>query len=361
MATIVKRHTKDGETRYRAKIRLRGYPEKSATFDKAADARTWATKIEADMRLARHLPEAVALKHTAGEMIERYITSTLESKTHKARYIAIQKSQLNWWKAQIGTYALAHVTPYVISDCIEKLAGRKYNKLSPGTVNRYLAALSHVFTVAMKQWGWTNDNPVRKVSKAKEPPGRVRYLSNDERAALLAACRKSRRKPLEMIVTLAIATGARKGELLTLRWENLDLQRGRAVITETKNSERRMLYIKGPALDQLRAYAQKRKRPSGFVFTRPGHQQPYTIDREWRRALAGARIEDFHFHDLRHCHASYIAQSGGTLLDIAESLGHKSLKMAKRYAHLSDSHIEATVERMMERTFPAELASRLSV
>jgi integrase len=220
---------------------------------------------------------------------------------------------------------------------------------APATVARFLAALSHVFTIAMKEWQWVEDNPFRKVTKPKEPRGIVRFLDDAERKRLLEECKKSDSKDLYIAVVLALSTGVRKAELMGLRWRQVDLQRGVITLEDTKNDERRSVPLVGHALALMAERSKVRKIDSDFVFPgvskRPKNQpdakpvvQPIDLTKPWHTALGKAKIKDFRWHDLRHSCASYLAMNGATLAEIAEVLGHKTLSMVKRYAHLSDAH-----------------------
>ena len=136
--------------------------------------------------------------------------------------------QLDWWKRELGDYRLVDVTPARIAECRDRLRNTPLpnkKKRAPATVVRYLAVLSHAFSVAMKEWGWVDDNPCRKVTKPKEPRGRVRFLDDDERERLLEACRASTSKMLYPLVVLALSTGMRKGEMLGLHWDQIDFAR----------------------------------------------------------------------------------------------------------------------------------------
>jgi integrase len=143
------------------------------------------------------------------------------------------------------------------------------------------------------------------------------------------------------------------GELLSLRWTDLDLTRGVARLECTKNGERRTLPLKGHALAVLRDLAAVRRRDSPLVFPSTNGRTPACFTKPWERALTEAGIENFRFHDLRHSCASYLAMMGATPTDIAAVLGHKTLAMVKRYAHLSDEHVSQVVARMNESIFPA--------
>jgi integrase len=186
MATITKRMDSTGNPRYQVKVRLRGHPAQTETFNRLTDAKKWATQTEAAIRERRHFKTVEAEKHSVRDLCQRYISDVLPTKPKSK---AKQTAQLNWWADQIGDYTLADCTPALIAQTRDKLARQPTHRgeaTSPATVVRYLAALSHAFTVAVKEWGWIEDNPALKVTKPKEPRGRVRFLSDDERDRLLA-------------------------------------------------------------------------------------------------------------------------------------------------------------------------------
>jgi integrase len=352
MATFRKNIRKDGTVSYRAIVRLSGYPPKYATFPRMTDAKGWACTIENEMRSGRYKYEMLAQKRTAEELIEKYIDTVLKAKSNKLRYTSMQHAQLLWWKERIGKYALAHVTPAIIGECRDELLSGKHGKRkAPGTVNRYLAALSHVLTTAVREWGWLSQNPMAGVRRPAEPRGRVRFLTDRERELLLNACKKEKRVPLYLIVVLAISTGARKAELLGLQWKDVDMKRGCVTVHETKNGERRSLFLSGLALQLLNTYAKYRAKRSGYVFSSRNANQPMTIDLQWKRATARAGLSDFRFHDLRHTCASYLAMNEASIAEIAEVLGHKTLSMVKRYAHLSKTHTASVVASMNDKVF----------
>lgn len=344
MAHIEPRTTKSGKTRWRAMVRVAGFPRKIGTFDKQREARDWAQALEADMRAGRYGGDLMARKHTVGDMLTRYIDNVLESKSDRPRFIEAQRQQLTWWRDEIGDHKLVNLQPLLLSQCRDKLAGKNYSTRKPATVNRYFAALSHVINTAIKEWGWLHANPITKMNMPKEPTGRIRYLTPQEKPALLAACQQEKRTPLYPIVMLALSTGARKGELLGLRIENVDITRLCAVVYDTKNGEPRTLYFHAD-IAELLVNLPSFKRGKGLVFaTRAG--SPVNIEVPWRRALRRAGINDFRFHDLRHTTASYLAMNGASPSEIGEVLGHKSYDMVKRYSHLSTTHVGGVVRSM---------------
>lgn len=353
MANIEKRTTKDGKSHYRVLVRLKGFPPQSATFERITDAKNWATNTESAIRENRHFKTNEARKHTLGDLIDRYIENILPTKPKSAD---VQEGQLRWWKAQIGAYTLCDVTPGMIGECRDKLLKGKTNKgtkRAPATGVRYLAALSHAFSVAVNEWGWLEDNPVRKVKKPVESRGRVRFLSDVERKSLLDACKENKNKLLYPIVVLAISSGMRYSEIINLAWNDVDLEKQFIILHETKNGERRNVPIAGHALELLKSLKKVRKTDTPLLFPGNGTQKPTTLRRHWKLALNKAGIDNFRFHDLRHCTASYLAMNGATTVDIAGVLGHKTLSMVKRYSHLSEQHTSKVVSSMNEKIFGA--------
>lgn len=340
MATITKRVGRSGEKSYRVRVRVMGRSV-SETFERERDAKAWGAKMEAAIAEGRRFPERAASRRTLAELVERYKRDVLPKKKDGAK----QARQLDEWTKRLGARVLLDMTPDVIvgvRDAMQR-EGR-----SGATVNRYLAALSHAFTVAAKEWGWVTDNPCRRVSRAKESLGVVRFLSDAERERLLSACAEG---PFFLLpaVLLALGTGIRAGELAKLRWADIDLGRGWLVLHATKNGERRGVRLPAPVVDALAKYRATDWLPGGQVFP--------TLRRAWEAAVERAGISEFRFHDLRHTAASYLAMTGATPSEIAAVTGHKTLAMVKRYAHLSDEHTAGVVDRMAERFLGARAVS----
>lgn len=344
MASIEKRVSGDGSKSYRVKVRLKGYPTQTATFERLTDAKKWAKVTEAAIHEGRHFKTAQAKRHTAEEMIQKYIKDVLPTKPKQQK---TQGQQLNWWQSEVGEYSLAELTPPVIVECRDKLLETR----SPATVVRYMAALSHVFTIAINEWQWLEDNPLRKVKKPREPRGRVRFLSDEERSRLLDACKQSKNKYLYMCVILALSTGMRKSELMSLKWDALNLNEGYLILHATKNDQRRRVPLAGPALNLLKQHAKIRRLDTDLLFPGDNPLTPIDLRTAFENALKKAGIEDFRWHDIRHSTASYLAMNGASLAEIAEVLGHKTLAMVKRYAHLTEDHVSSVVTAMNTKIF----------
>ena len=354
MASIEKRTTGKG-TAYRVKIRIRGYAPQSATFERLTDAKRWAQQTETAIHEGRYFKTAEAKRHTLAEMVDRFIDHELPRIPKSAKNI---KTQLQWWSKQLGHHTLADITPAMIVKCRDELIRNgtpSQSIIAPATVNRYLVALSMAFSRAVKEWHWLEDNPVSKVKKLKEPRGRVRYLDDDERERLLTEC--GPHPDLYLAVVLALSTGARRTEIMSLRWKQVDLKRGFITLEDTKNGERRALPLTGHALALVQDRAKIRRLDTDLLFPsrRVGAQRFINLRAPFDQAVKRAGIDDFKFHDLRHSAASYLAMNGASLAEIAEVLGHKTLQMVKRYSHLSEGHVSKVVERMNSAIFGTDM------
>ncbi|MDD2723872.1 MAG: site-specific integrase [Methylovulum sp.] len=352
MASIEKRTTDANETSYRVKVRLKGYPTQTATFQRLTDAKKWAAATESAIREGRHFKTAEAKKHTFADLVDRYIKDVLPSKPKKAKD---KTQQLTWWKAKLGYCLLSDISAALIVQCRDELSNgitSRGTQRTPATVVQYMTALSHAFTIAVNEWQWLEDSPMRKVKKPTLPRGRVRFLDEDERARLLTACQASSNQQLYLCVILALSTGMRQGELMGLKWQDVNLKDNFIILHETKNGERRRVPLAGMALELLREHGKIRRLDTPLLF--PSNKEPLNpidLRKPFENALNAADIEDFHWHDLRHCTASYLAMNGASLAEIAEVLGHKTLAMVKRYAHLSEGHVSNVVASMNQKIF----------
>lgn len=358
-----------GEIAYRAQIRVRGKSE-SATFPLKAEAKEWAQSIETAIRQGKHFPHAAARRVGFDALAKSYVENALADMDKKQRATRVQ--QVTWWSGQFKGRTVAEITADVVKAARAACAVEKFTrgkphknkagewvapaeyKRSAATVNRYVAALSAVMTYAIKEHSppLLVTNPVAGVTRKSEPAGRTRFLSDDERAALLDACAKSPWKPLHALVLLAITSGARRTEMTSLRWADVDMTAGRALVRKTKNGEQRTLIVAGEALKALQALASARAaKPkderSDFVFPDELGGAMQFFDTDWHAALEAAGIKGFRFHDLRHTCASYLAAQKCSLLEIADVLGHKTLAMVKRYSHLVVDHKAGVIERML--------------
>lgn len=354
MAAIEKRHSDEGATSYRVKIRLRGHAPVSATFDRLTDAKAWAATTESDIRANRYF--GASKRHTVKELIESYEAVALP--TLKSRRAV--KLRLKYWQDKVGHLLLSDLNTATIKAHKDKLKAipkkRGGGDRTGADVNRAMAALSSALSYAVKELEWLEENPMVRVRKFTESTGRVRYLTEAELPELLKACRASKHDHLLLAVLLALSTGGRQSEIMSLTWKQIDLKGQTAMLPDTKNGTMRALPIVGDALEILKERAKVRKIDDDRLFPAGPRAKKKSavadLRAPWEAALKAAKITDFHWHDLRHTCASYMAMSGVSQLEMAKLLGHKTLAMTMRYSHLSP---QRTVE------LAGSLAKRLGI
>lgn len=351
MANIEKRTNDDGSTSYRVKIRLKGHTPESATFERLTDAREWAKKTEADMKAGRHF--GISKRHTLTELLDRYEASKDCRELKSVEQVNIR---LKWWRAQHGHALLSDMIPEVIAKARDTLKATPKQRgggvRSDADVNRTLAALSSACGFAVKELGWLERNPLERVSKGTESKGRVRFLDDAELARFLKACRESSNASLYLAVVLSLTTGGRQSEVMGLRWPQIDLKRRTAMLGDTKNGDARVLPLSGEAIGLLQERAKVRSLTDDRLFppTAAAKKAVYLDLRQpFAAALKAAEIEDFHWHDLRHTAASYLAMAGTSPLEIAKILGHRTMAMVARYSHLSPDRVIALGDLLAER------------
>ncbi len=349
MKGIDKRTHKDGTISYRARVRIKGHPVLIQSFASKTLAMKWKRDTESAVEQGKYAYDKPGSKNTLAELIDRYIERVLPSKPKNARNV---RQHLLWWKQELGHCLLSDIKPSLIAQKRDELLSGltcKGKLRSATTVVRYLASLSHAFTIAVKDWEWMQENPVLKISKPKISNERTRFLSDEERMRLVKACQQSESKGLYPVVILALSTGMRRGEILNLKWNDVDLDRGAILLQTTKNGERRFIPLVGIALDLLKSRCVNQS-ATFLVFPAPhSPSKPIDIRSAWETALEKAGIFNFRFHDLRHTAASYLAMNQASLLEIGTLLGHKTIQMTKRYAHLSNAHIYATASVLNDK------------
>lgn len=323
--------------RIKARIRKNGVV-KCKTFANKSAAKAWALKEEAVLDAVAAGIQTEASRHTLCQAVTKYRAEILPS---LAPETARKYSQhLEFWESRFGPVRLDGISPRMIASERDALTG---DGKSPSTANRYLATLASVYKAASRRWHWLDTNPVRNVEKGREAQ-RDRFLSRDEVKRLLEACRKSESRDLFPAVLLSITTGGRQGEVLGLRWEYIDLDRGIAIVPKTKNGDARSLALVPEAVEILKD--RKPEDATGWVFPSKSGERPMQLRTPWITALRRAEIENFRWHDLRHSVASFLAERGHSLKEIGSVLGHRSINTTSRYAHLTESHAHQLVQDM---------------
>ncbi|MEO0124515.1 MAG: tyrosine-type recombinase/integrase [candidate division WOR-3 bacterium] len=222
---------------------------------------------------------------------------------------------------------------------LERYKSLRVKEVTPASVNRELSCIKHMFNKAV-QWGYLKENPLRLVMKFKEPPGRVRYLTEEEIDKLLDCCANH----LRPIVVTALNTGMRKGEILNLRWSDVDLKNRVITLKRTKNNEIRMVPINQVLYNELLKI--EKRYGSQYVFADKNGKPYGDIKNGFNHALKRAGISDFRFHDLRHTFASRLVMVGVDIRTVQELMGHKDIKMTMRYSHLSNLHLREAVKKL---------------
>lgn len=294
------------------------------------------------------LQDAESLLHERKADIGRGRQPEIKKKIPNVSFKAFSVDYLQWAKRQrafkqketlikqlveiFGAYPLRMFSTKMLEQYqTERL--EKGNK--PATINRHIATIKHMFTKAV-EWDMVEEEVLKKIRKVKmleENNGRLRYLSKEECQTLVNECSNH----LKPIVITALNTGMRRGEILTLKWENVDLRHGFILLDKTKNGQRREI----PINETLRATFQglQRRLDVPYVFFNPSTGLPYgDVKTAFYGACRRAKITDFHFHDLRHTFASHLVMNGVDITTVKELLGHKTLTMTLRYAHLAPSH-----------------------
>jgi len=210
--------------------------------------------------------------------------------------------------------------------------------LSTAAINRELALLRHLLRLAHEEWGALAAVP--RIRLEKEPQGRLRWLTPEEATRLLVKCRETKNPILADLVEFCLFTGLRQAEALGLTWEGVDRSRGVVLLELTKSGRRREVPLNSEADAVL---VRRGPQVVGLVF---GTSSWYAFRSHWETAVAAAKIDDFRFHDLRHTFASWAVQQGATLQEVKDLLGHSSLAMVMRYAHLSPEHLRKAVGRL---------------
>lgn len=330
---------------YQVQIRRAGMPAVTRSFAKKKDADAFIRQVEGNTELHRKLGRAAAHIPKFRDWVMTFLSD------HRGKDPDMVR-KLNWWADQFGDLPVTKIDEFMVDDALHVLVrkGRTGKRgVTGSTLNRYKAALSSCLIGFIrhpdfKRLGFTN--PVRKesVSRFKENPPKDRFLSQDEQAALLAACHHCSWPKTYLLVLLALTTGGRRGELLRLTWSDIDFVRREAKLATTKNGKPRTLPLTKRVIQELMRFRES----GGLVFpSTVSRTQPFEPRQNWYTAVARAGIGHLRFHDLRHTAASNLAHAGRNLFEIGDLLGHSSTQMTQRYSHLTTDHKRNMVDQVM--------------
>lgn len=287
--------------------------------------------IEVKIAKKEHLGIHDSNKILLSSFANKYLEYSKANKTPQTyRRDIINLDHLN---AFFDNHYLHEITP----EKIEKYKSERLEKVKPASVNREVATLKNLYTKAI-EWGYVRDNPAKKVKLLREPPGRLRYLEKEEIKKLIELCAPH----LKPIVIIALNTGMRRGEILNLKWRDINLRDKNILIHDSKSHSSRIIPMNETVVQALKSIT----KDGEYIFTWDGNKIG-DIKRAFKNTLNRAGIEDFRFHDLRHTFAPHLAMSGYNLKTIQELLEHKDIKMTFRYAHLSQSNLREAVQTLV--------------
>lgn len=331
MAEIQTRHGKRGKT-YRIEF-MRDGKRTSKTFKIKKDALLLVSKLNADPDFADTYINQTHITLTFDNAANEYL------RQYKGKDDSIFQ-RLDHWIAVFKSKPVSKIQKKDIKNELRKLQAKG---LANATLNRYKAAIGSLYKYLDKEHDISH-NPTKDIPQFTEDNARTRFLSDDEVSRLLEATKQSNWLQLHLLVLMALTTGARRGELTGLTWQNIDLGKRTAHLKDTKNKEQRVLTLPHNLVEELMKF----RRSTGYVFLHPDSDvhKIGNFDCYWRASLKLAGISDFRFHDLRHTCASMLAMKGASVLEIAEVLGHKSITMTQRYAHLCTNHKAKLTDRV---------------
>lgn len=250
------------------------------------------------------------------------------------------------------------------ADLHRYIKGRREDGVGTGTINREIGLLSAALNFARHELGWDIPNPAQG-RRQKEREGRLRWISRAEAQRLIAAALQEPQAPyLADFIQLALNTGCRRNELLGLEWTRVDLKRNLLFLEacHTKAGKRRSIPLNATARAALLSRARYRAThcpASAWVFATKDGMRVASIKRSWATACRRSGIADFRIHDLRHTCAAWLVTAGVPLTEIRDLLGHSTIRMTERYAHLAPDNIRVAVDRLEDE--PCALDVLMSV
>ena len=288
----------------------------------------------AEGRLFRKLPGE---KKTFREMMEKFLLEYAPKRKSEERFKGIAKNLISF----IGDLTIMEITPKVVNEYKVK---RYQDGVKPATINREIACLKKAFNLAYQEWEWIRENPISRVSMEKENNKRDRWLSKEEEVRLLNASPDW----MKELIVFALNTGMRLSEILTLTWDQIDLNRKILVILNSKNNEKRGIPLNEIVFEMLKNKSKIRSIKANLVFYNKEHKQynKVFISHMFRKIVKKAEINNFRFHDLRHTFATRLVQAGVDIYRVSYLLGHKDLKTTQRYAHHWPESLRSAVETL---------------
>lgn len=327
MAAIRKRND-----RWQVQVRRQGFAPVARSFQLKTDAQEWAREMErqADRNDLPKLQDKSS-DISLGDLVKRYRDFVVPDKKGADVEIIVLNAFLKNAMCKKKISGLGAVD-------FAKYRDKRLQDITPSSLKRQLAPIRHMFQIAINEWGIPlKENPLDKVTLKAKDNRRERRLKDGEYEKLLAAARTRQNPFIEKIIVFAIETGMRRGEILNLCWDQVDLKRRSVTILESKNGYSRTIPITQLAALTLQSLSKDDAR----VFPTTAN----SLRLAWDRMLKGTGIEDLHFHDLRHEAISRFFEMGLTVPEVASISGHRDTRMLLRYAHSDIKRVQVKLEQ----------------
>lgn len=310
MATIRKLRSK-----WQAQVRIKGQKPQAKSFTLKSDAVAWARLVEAEIQKGMFVDTSEAERMSVNDAIERYLRSISDQRKQ-----LIERSTARPVLAALGVVSLFNLT----NQHLAEFRDEQLKLVGPTTVIHRLSLLNKVLKIASQEWSVPFPKGIPSVRKPKRPSGRDRRLLGDEFGLLQDALIDT--PVVQNIVVLAVETAMRRGELVKIKWEQIDWQNRTLHIPETKTGVPRDVPLSAAAIEVLMSIS----REGEIVF----NIRPDSVSQAFERACKRAGIEGLRFHDLRHEATSRLFEKGLNTMEVATITGHKTLEMLNRYTHL---------------------------
>ncbi len=326
MASITRRNGS-----YRVRIHRIDNKPISRSFKTESEAQEWLRKTEAQLELGIYeepqKKSHVYLNMGFVEAVEKYLTShSIRKATHRDEACILRILSKRW-----NSKTLEEISKQEITSLKDELIA--HNKAA-STINHYLNALSQLYQVAINEWGLKLSNPIAGIKRIPEPSGRMKRLPKEAEQLLLEECQRKGYNQLNHLITLAIETGMRQGEILSMRWEDVDLANRRVLLRQTKNGDSRQVPLTTRAKETLMQLKNSKYKELAF------HQCNWVLRKQFSRVIRELAAKDdknpfigLRFHDLRHEALSRLSDKGLNVIELAHISGHKTLSMLRRYTH----------------------------
>ena len=266
-----------------------------------------------------------------------FVQMYLERVVSLMKSIRTERNRVKRWVKDLGMRPIGQITRAQI----ESWRREKMSRCKPATINRDLSRLRHMLNIAV-EWELLEESPMQGMKFLRENNARTRYLSVGECHRLIDSCMAPH---IRAIVTVALHTGMRLGEILNLRWQDLDFSSGFILVRDSKNGQARQVPMDSMISTVLRSWPRLSDQDIVFTSVMTGGRI-VDIRAGFLNSCKRAGITGLHFHDLRHTFASQFVMAGGDIYILKEILGHKSITNSQRYAHLSPTYKIKAIDRM---------------